>query len=78
MEANKECELKHGDNLCFGKAIFLLIHIHEGSNTCINCEPGEVMHKLKLEKEILTLNEEKLSYDREEIRKQNVKLIKSK
>lgn len=78
METGIETELKHGDRLSFGKVVALLIHIHEGSNTCINCEPGEVMHRLKLEKEILTLNEQKLSFDREEIRKENVKLIKSK
>lgn len=78
LESKVETKLQHGDKLFLDKAICLLLHIHQGSNTCINCEPGEIMHKLKLEKESLISNEKKISHDREDIRRENVKLIKSK
>ncbi|RNA43431.1 angiogenic factor with G patch and FHA domains 1 isoform X2 [Brachionus plicatilis] len=78
LETQIETELRHGDKLLLGKSVALLVHIHEGSNTCINCEPGEVMHKLQLKKESIIENEKKFSYDRENIRRENVKLIKSK
>ena len=41
---DKRNELKHGDLLRVSETVFLL-HIHSGTNTCINCEPGEVMAK---------------------------------
>lgn len=67
--------IKHGDKLRIGNKIALLLHIHEGTNTCINCEPGEVIHRLKLEKESKSLCLEK---NKEELRRENVKLIKKK
>ena len=41
--------LNHCDRLDIGSSVTLLIHIHSGSITCVHCEPGEVMQKLKSE-----------------------------
>ena len=46
----KSYELKHGDLLKISNTIFLL-HIHSGLNTCIHCEPGEVMSKASKQEE---------------------------
>ncbi|XP_023223099.1 angiogenic factor with G patch and FHA domains 1-like [Centruroides sculpturatus] len=37
--------LKHGDNLRIGNCK-LLLHIHEGTETCNDCEPGQVQAEL--------------------------------
>ncbi|CAF0943482.1 unnamed protein product [Brachionus calyciflorus] len=78
LDLNEEIELSHGDTLKIGDAIKLLIHIHEGSCTCINCEPGEVMHKLKQEKLKMMKNIQMNEKTKEDLRRENVKLIKSK
>ena len=46
-----QVEVKHGDILGIGNLVDLLVHIHSGSVSCSNCEPGEVMLRLKKEKE---------------------------
>jgi hypothetical protein len=53
------------------------VHIHSGSDSCISCEPGEVMLKLKLEKE--KLNNPFLDYkSKEAVRRENLSSIKKK
>lgn len=42
--------LKHGDHLCFGFCK-LLVHIHPGTETCDECEPGQVQAKHNEESE---------------------------
>ena len=60
-------EVKHGDVLKISNTK-LLLHIHNGANTCINCEPGEVMSKAagKQETETImtTVEKEKLRRSR--------------
>ncbi len=44
LKKNERYDIKHGDLLKVSTTTILL-HIHNGANTCINCEPGEVMSK---------------------------------
>lgn len=77
IEANKQHSLAHGDNLRIGKNTFLL-HIHKGSTTCINCEPGEVMAKLdQCKSEIKSSNdiENSRRETNRELKKKYTKLI---
>jgi hypothetical protein len=80
LSATVKAELKHHDKVRLGDSVCLSLHIHTGQNTCINCEPGEVMHKLKLEKEKSTVNAEfaktKVNLDKQ--RKETAKSIKKK
>lgn len=39
-------ELTHGEQLKLGTTTFVL-HIHAGSETCDECEPGQVQAQLK-------------------------------
>lgn len=38
--------MNHGDHLKIGSTTFL-VHIHQGNETCDDCEPGQVMAQLK-------------------------------
>lgn len=69
-------DIKHGDVLRVGDSFSLLLHIHLGSNTCIGCEPGEVMSKLKLQND--QQKGEIQSKSKEEARKETNRLIKKK
>lgn len=40
----------HGDKLLIANLYELLIHIHAGSNSCVECEPGEAILKLNKSK----------------------------
>ena len=53
IETNHSVSIGHGDRLRIGYNE-LILHIHSGSTTCINCEPGEVIARLnKIESENL-------------------------
>lgn len=71
-------EIKHGDEVNLSDVVTLLIHIHWGSNSCPNCEPGEVMSRFKQEKERLEREMNLLNLTREEARKETLKSIKKK
>ena len=73
IEANKRHLIKHGDKLRIGKNSILL-HIHKGSITCINCEPGEVMEKFKKENH----NVKQHNYEREANRRTTNRELKKK
>lgn len=45
VKPNESMSLVHGDKLKIGQNE-LLLHIHAGSTTCNNCEPGEVIARL--------------------------------
>ncbi len=53
---NTKYFISHGDKLDLGNNLSLLLHIHSGTVTCLNCEPGEMIRKLKRsdEKQIST------------------------
>jgi len=68
--------LNHCDRLDIGSSVTLLIHIHSGSITCVHCEPGEVMQKLKSEQKQQKFNSGKMSA--EETRREINKSIKKK
>lgn len=46
IEKGKRRSIVHNDKLRVGQNC-LLLHIHAGTTTCVNCEPGEVMAKLE-------------------------------
>lgn len=74
LAPNEMCEINHGDTI---KIIdtSILLHIHQGLNTCINCEPGEVMSKLSQnaqKTEFLTAKE------KEKLRRERNKELKKK
>jgi hypothetical protein len=78
---DKKIELKHADILRVSETVFLL-HIHSGANTCINCEPGEVMAKASKQESnfigpnLSAADKEKLRRNRNlEIKKKYVILI---
>ena len=77
VEQDNHAELSHGDKLGIGNHVILLIHVHQGSITCINCEPGEVMHKFKLEEEE-RMKKIQFKSDPEVSRREVNKLIKKK
>lgn len=71
MIPNEKYPIKHGDRLDLGTSVTLLLHIHNGSNTCVQCEPGEMMQKFKLEREALErMCQVNLETERREINKQ--------
>lgn len=74
VAANETCEINHGDIVKIIDTTILL-HIHQGLNTCINCEPGEVMSKL-------SLNAQKSEYlsgkEKEKLRRERNKELKKK
>ena len=81
IELNKSERVKinHCDKLKIGSSFEFSLHIHSGMDSCIRCEPGEIMHKLKLEKynldsAISTLNIK----SKDEIRREKIKSIKKK
>jgi hypothetical protein len=51
LDTNQSYPLSHYDKLKIGQNICLLIHIHNGTTTCIGCEPGKLKIKLKISKE---------------------------
>ncbi|XP_021345956.1 angiogenic factor with G patch and FHA domains 1-like isoform X1 [Mizuhopecten yessoensis] len=70
---SKPMVLSHGDTLQFG-CTRLLLHIHDGTDTCDECEPGQVQAQLQAQnqpkKEIVILSkEEKLRQQRQELKK---------
>lgn len=78
LEPNVPVEIKHGDVLNLGESIGLLLHIHSGSITCINCEPGEVIEKFKRDREKLEKEINSLNLSKEETRQETIKQIKKK
>jgi hypothetical protein len=81
LKPSARVEIKHLDKMWLGKSICLSLHIHTGQNTCVNCEPGEVMHKLKLEREKLNENAQhnyQTRADLDKQRKEATKLMKKK
>lgn len=40
------CAVSHGDVVRLGEDTRLLFHIHDGSDTCDDCEPGQVQAAL--------------------------------
>ena len=77
IEPGEKRIIKHGDKLKIGLSVCLLVHIHSGSDSCISCEPGEAMLRLKLEKE--KLNNPFLDFkSKEEVRRETMSSIKKK
>ncbi|XP_074651280.1 angiogenic factor with G patch and FHA domains 1-like [Tubulanus polymorphus] len=67
--------LSHGDVLKLGSTQFD-VHIHPGTETCADCEPGQVMAKLK---DMKDSNEERAAnLNREVLRRKQLKQIKKK
>lgn len=75
-QISQSYQLNHGDNLRIGKCK-LLLHIHEGTETCNECEPGQVQAELSIknpmEKYKVLTKEEK-----EKERRRELKQIKKK
>ncbi|XP_060065534.1 angiogenic factor with G patch and FHA domains 1-like isoform X2 [Ylistrum balloti] len=76
-EKSKPKVLNHGDTLQFG-CTRLLLHIHDGMDTCDECEPGQVQAQLQAQnqsqKEIVILSKE----EKQRQQKQQLKKIKKK
>ncbi|GBO19133.1 Angiogenic factor with G patch and FHA domains 1 [Araneus ventricosus] len=68
--------LSHGDKLAFGSCK-LLIHIHEGYETCDQCEPGQVIAELS-SKEVKVAPVLKTKKEKEKERRQEMKRLKKK
>jgi hypothetical protein len=79
LEPNQNYEVKHLDKLSLGESnsVILSLHIHSGINTCIGCEPGEIMHKIKSEKEKTVIIND-FAKNKEHLRRDTVKSIKKK
>lgn len=77
IESNQQIKLKHNDILRLGSDVEFLIHIHNGNNSCIYCEPGCVQAKLK--SLMPTNHDPSLSKEeKERLRKKELKTIMKK
>ncbi len=79
LNINERIQINHNDKLKIDDTFEFSLHIHSGMDSCIKCEPGEMMHKLKLEKDnlesaISTLNIK----SKDELRREKIKSIKKK
>ena len=77
LAPNKKFKIMHGDMLRIGRNKMLL-HIHVGSTTCVRCEPGEVMAKLKRESELARSGRPQRQQDRESYRRETNRELKKK
>ena len=78
LEPLEKNEIKHLDMLSLGSSLKFALHIHSGKNTCVNCEPGEVMHRFQLEKQAKNVMKRPTSQDLNRLRNETAKSIKKK
>jgi predicted component of type VI protein secretion system len=77
VEKEKQCPIAHGDRLRLG-GYLLSLHIHAGSNTCVKCEPGEMVEYFKKlnSNANASINDKKENFEAE--RRKQLKSIKKK
>ncbi|CAL1265418.1 unnamed protein product [Larinioides sclopetarius] len=75
-QKSKPQVLSHGDKLALGSCK-LLIHIHDGYETCDQCEPGQVIAELS-SKEVKVAPVLKTKKEKEKERRQEMKRLKKK
>jgi len=74
LEPNKSYHIAHNDLIQIGENC-LRLHIHAGTTTCIDCEPGEVMAKLN-EKRRLQQNSAKTTCSKNSVERQRREINK--
>uniref|UniRef100_UPI00358EE7DF angiogenic factor with G patch and FHA domains 1 isoform X2 n=1 Tax=Myxine glutinosa TaxID=7769 RepID=UPI00358EE7DF len=69
--------LSHGDELRFGETV-LSFHIHPDAETCVGCEPGQVLAHLRLRPNNANAGKAFPKENKEKIRRKEMKQMKAK
>uniref|UniRef100_A0A8C4WNV9 Angiogenic factor with G patch and FHA domains 1 n=1 Tax=Eptatretus burgeri TaxID=7764 RepID=A0A8C4WNV9_EPTBU len=82
MQQDKDAEsephvLSHGDELRFGETV-LSFHIHPDAETCVGCEPGQVLAHLRLRPNNANTGKAFTKEDKEKVRREEMKQMKAK